>query len=105
VTRGAPGYLGDVRRAFTTRATPWFAVAAVLLVIALVVVHGEAAAMVAAAALFVFLGACLRALVLTLRDDDVAATTIRGPVGRTLGAIGADESRRRRGRRSRTPPR
>jgi hypothetical protein len=79
---------------------PWFAIAALLLVIALVAVHGTAAAMVAAAALFVFLGACLRALVLVLRDDDVAGTTIRGPVGRTLGAIGADEARRR-GRRRR----
>jgi hypothetical protein len=92
-------------RAFTTRAAPWFAVAAVLLVIALFVVHGTAAAMVAAAALFVFLAACLRALVLQLRDDDVAGMTIRGPVGRTLGAIGADGARRRRGRRSRTSPR
>jgi hypothetical protein len=89
-----------VRRAFTSRATPWFAIAAVLLVIALAALHGMAATMVAAAALFVFLGACLRALVLSLRDDDVAGSTIRGPVGRTLGAIGADDAARRRGRRA-----
>jgi hypothetical protein len=94
-----------VRTAFTTRATPWFALAALLLVIALAALHGVAATIVAAAALFVFLAASLRALVLQLRDDDVAGMTIRGPVGRTLGAIGADGARRRRGRRSRTSPR
>jgi hypothetical protein len=102
VTRAGPGYLCAVRKALTTRATPWFALAALLLVIALAALHGMAAAMVGAAALFVCLGACLRALVLTLRDDDVAGTTIRGPAGRTLGAIGADAARRRRGR---VPPR
>jgi hypothetical protein len=89
-------------RAFTTRAAPWFAVAAVLLVIALFVVHGTAAAMVAAAALFVFLAACLRALVLQLRDDPASGMTIRGPVGRTLGVMGADAAHKRRGRK---PPR
>ena len=61
--------------------------------------------MLAAAALFVCLAACLRALVLALRDDDVAATTIRSPVGRTLAAIGADDARKRRGRAASTSPR
>ena len=105
MTAGVPRYLSGVRRAFTTRATPWFAFAALLLVIALAALHGTASAIAGAAALFVFLGACFRALVLQLRDDDVAGMAIRGPAGRTLGAIGADAARRRRGRHARTPPR
>jgi hypothetical protein len=85
-----------------SRATPWFALAALLLAVALFALHGMAQSMVAAAALFTFLAACIRALVLTIRDDPESARTIRGPVGRTLGIMGADRSRRRR-RRERRP--
>jgi hypothetical protein len=92
-------------RAFTTRAAPWFDVAALLLVIAFFVLHGTAAGIVAAAALFVFLAACLRALVLQLRDDPAGGMTIRGPAGRTLGIMGADAAQKRRGRRAPTRPR
>ena len=90
-------------RMLRAHAWPWFALAAGLLVVALAALHGMTASIVAAAALFVFLGACLRGLVLTLRDNGVAATTLRGPQSRTLALIGSDEAARRRGRR--TPPR
>jgi hypothetical protein len=92
-------------RAFAIRAWPWFALAAVLLIVAVAVLHGTASAVDAAAALFVFLAACLRALVLQLRDDPGGATSIRGPAGRTLGLLGADAAARRRGRRARKPRR
>ena len=83
-----------------TRAAPWFGIAVVLAAVAVIALSGTAQAIVAAVAFFLFLGACIRALSLAVRDDDVSAGTIRGPAGRTLGIMGADHAARRRRRRT-----
>jgi hypothetical protein len=51
------------------------------------------------AALFVFLGACIRALVLSVRDDEVSSASIRDPTARVLAMMGADAATARRRRR------
>jgi len=52
-----------------TRRWPWFALSAVLWVLALVAFRGAAAGVVAFAALATFLGACLRGLAMDAAED------------------------------------
>jgi hypothetical protein len=51
------------------------------------------------AALFVFFGACIRALGLSVRDDEVSSASIRDPTARALAMMGADSATARRRRR------
>jgi hypothetical protein len=85
-----------------TRASPYFAVAAVLALVAVILLHGTASAVLLSLAFLTLLGACIRAASLAVRDDDISSATIRGPAGRTLGIMGADSrSAQRRRRRER----
>jgi hypothetical protein len=90
-----------------TRAGPWFAIALVLFVIAAAVLNGAARDVVESLAVFVLIGACIRAVALAVRDDDVSSGTVRGPAGRALGIMGAEsryaQRRRRRERESSEP--
>jgi hypothetical protein len=85
-----------------TRASPYFALAAVLALVAVILLHGMASAVLLSLAFLTLIGACIRAASLAVRDDDISSATIRGPAGRTLGIMGADSrsaQRRRRRRR------
>ena len=85
-----------------TRASPYFALAAVLALVAVILLHGMASAVLLSLAFLTLIGACIRAASLAVRDDDISSGTIRGPVGRTLGIMGADSrSAQRRSRRRR----
>jgi hypothetical protein len=70
--------------------TRYFVLAAVLALVAVVLLHGTASAVVESLACPIALGACIRAASLAVRDDDISSRTIRSPVGRTLGIMGAD---------------
>jgi hypothetical protein len=50
-------------------------------------------------ALLVFLGACIRGVVLAVRDDEVSSPSIRSPGARTLAILGSDLAAARRQRR------
>ena len=85
-----------------TRASPYFVLAAVLALVGVILLHSTASAVVGSLAFLTLIGACIRAASLAVRDDDISSGTIRGPVGRTLGIMGADSrsaQRRRRRRR------
>lgn len=85
-----------------TRASPYFVLAALLTLVAVILLHGTASAVLVSLAFLTLIGACIRAASLAVRDDDIGSATIRGPVGRTLGIMGADSrSARRRRRRKR----
>ena len=76
--------------------------AAVLALVAVVLLHGTASAVLLSVAVLTLVGACIRAASLAVRDDDVSSRTIRSPAGRTLGIMGAESrsaQRRRRRRR------
>jgi hypothetical protein len=96
----------DVRRhpdgaitALKRRASPYFILTALLALVAVVVVHGTASAVLESLAFLTFLGACIRAASLAVRDDDISSRTLRSPAGRTLGIIGADSRSAQRRRR------
>ena len=78
---------------------PWFAFAGLAFVLGVFVLTGGGQEVALLVALFVFLGACLRGLMLAVRDDEVSSATIRSPVGRTLASIGSDSAAARRRRR------
>lgn len=86
-------------RKLKTSSVPWFGLAALMFVLGVVVLAGAGQEVALLVALFVFLGACLRGLVLAVRDDDVSSASIRNPSARTMAAIGADSAETRRGRR------
>jgi hypothetical protein len=95
-------WLAAVITRLEARASPYFALAAVLALVAVILLHGTASAVLECLAFLTLLGACVRAASLAVRDDDVSSATIRGPAGRTLGIMGADSrsaQRRRRRRR------
>jgi hypothetical protein len=88
-----------------TRTLPWFVLAAVLAVFALVVLEGTAEAVAFVAAVGVMLGACIRSIGLAVRDDPVSASVLSrdGLIGGTssgLSSMTADEtSKQRRSKR------
>jgi hypothetical protein len=85
----------------TTRTYPWFALAAVVAVAGFVFVHGPAQGMVAAAAMFLFLGACIRGISLSVRDNPVSAKMLasRDLVHSALVSESSSSAQRRRGAR------
>lgn len=89
----------DRMRRWRTSAAPWFGVAVVVFVVALLVLRGTAENVTMAAGFAVLLGACMRAVALAVRDDDVSSSAIRGPAERVLGMMGADSPAARRRRR------
>jgi hypothetical protein len=82
-----------------TGAALWFTIAVVLFLVAAVVLRGTARDVVGTLAGFILIGACLRAVVLGVRDDEVSSSTVRSPAGRTLGIMGADSRYAQRLRR------
>ena len=88
-----------LRRKLRTSALPWFGLAGLAFVLGVFVLTGGGQEVALLVALFVFLGACLRGIVLAARDDEVSSATIRSPVGRTLTIIGSESAAARRRRR------
>jgi hypothetical protein len=88
-----------------TRTWPWFVLAALLLIVALAALSGTPQAVVGAAAVFVFLGACIRMVGLLVRDNEVGSKLVarRGLVGGVAGGFAgwmAEDSRVRRSRKA-----
>ena len=77
----------------------WFGIAGLLFVVGVAIRAGGVQEVDLLAALFVFLGACIRALVLSVRDDEVSSASIRDPTARVLAMMGADAATARRRRR------
>jgi hypothetical protein len=98
IFRPASGIIGGVIKALRTRAAPWFAIAAVLLVIGYVVHQGIPQSMLRAAAVFVFLGACIKLVGLMVRDNPVSAdmVTKRSIEAGVTGWMADDSARKRR---------
>jgi hypothetical protein len=86
-------------RKLKTSSVPWFGLAGLLFVVSVSVLTGGGQEVALLVALSVFVGACLRGLVLAVRDDDVSSASIRDPEARTLAIIGADSATARRQRR------
>lgn len=82
-----------------TSPVPWFGLAGVAFVLGVFVLAGAGQEVAMLVALFVFLGACVRGVVLAVRDDEVSSASIRGPGARTLAILGADAAAARRQRR------
>jgi hypothetical protein len=82
-----------------TSSVPWFGLAVFLFVLGLVL-GGGVGVIVGIVSFFVGLGACIRAVALAVRDDDVSSASIMcSPVERTMATIGADSAAARRRRR------
>jgi Na+/citrate or Na+/malate symporter len=83
-----------------TRALPWFVLAVLLAVAGFAFVDGSPRGMVEAAAMFVFLGACIRSVGLAVRDNPVSAQMLaqRDLVHSSLLSESASATRRRRAR-------
>jgi hypothetical protein len=84
-----------------TRTLPWFVLAAVLGVVAIVVLNGTAEAVLFVVAVGVMLGASIRYVGLAIRDDPVRRDILSrdGLMGGTasgLSSMTADESSKRR---------
>jgi hypothetical protein len=94
-----------MRTYLRNRTLPWFVLAAVLAVFALVVLDGTAEAVAFVAAVGVMIGACIRYIGLAVRDDPVSASVLSrdGLIGGTssgLSSMTADEtSKQRRSKR------
>jgi hypothetical protein len=86
-------------RKLKTSSVPWFGLAGLAFVLGVFVLAGVGQAVALLVALGAFLGACLRGLVLAVRDDEVGSASIRDPAARTMGVIGADSAAARRQRR------
>ena len=82
-----------------TISVPLFGLALVMFVLGVFVLAGGGQEIALLVALFVFLGACIRSLVLAVRDDEVSSASIRSPVARTLAILGSDFAAARRQRR------
>lgn len=87
-----------------TRTLPWFVLAGVLCVVALVALHGTAQAVAFALGVCVLLGASIRYIGLAVRDDPVRTRILSrdGLIGGTTGGLSsmsAGEKRLRRPRR------
>jgi hypothetical protein len=88
-----------VVRILRTRTAPWIALSAILVIVAVVVLHGEAQAIVGSAAFFVFLFACIRYVGLGVRDDSVRSDiATRWVTGVLLTEYSSARRRRRRAR-------
>ena len=86
-------------RKLQTSSAPWFGLAGLLFALGVLVLAGADQEVALLVALFVFLGACLRGLVLAVRDDAISSASIRSPGARTMAIIGADSAQARRQRR------
>ena len=82
-----------------TSSVPWFGLAGLVFVLGVFVLSDGGQEIALLVALFVFLGACIRGLVLAVRDDEVSSASIRSPGARTLAIVGADLAAARRQRR------
>ena len=87
-----------------TRTLPWFLLAGLLCVVALVLLHGTAQAVAFAVGVCVLLGASIRYIGLAVRDDPVRTGIVSrdgliGGVTSGLSSMSAGEKRRRRPRR------
>jgi len=82
-----------------TGSVPWFGIAGFLFVVGVAIRAAGVQEVALLAALFVFLGACIRALVLSVRDDEVSSASIRDHTARVLAMMGADSATARRRRR------
>ena len=82
-----------------TSSLPWFGVAVLLFVVGSVLT-ANAGTIVRIVAIFVALGACIRAVALSVLDDPVSSDTIFDPTARMMGWIRKDfvDERRRRDR-------
>jgi hypothetical protein len=103
--RGDAWGTGAAMRAYLkTRTLPWFLLAAVIGIVALLVLHGQARDFVCLAGLLVMLGAAIRYVGLAVRDDPVRTAIMSrdGLIGGVAGGIAsmsAEERARRRRRR------
>ena len=78
---------------------PWFGLAAFLFVLGSVL-GGGVGMIVGIVSVSVGLGACIRAVALAVRDDDVDSASITcSPVERTMATIGPESAAARRRRR------
>ena len=75
--------------------------AAVLGFVGVILLHGTASVVLECLAFLTLIGACIHAASLAVRDDAISSAAIRGPVGRTLGIMGADSRSAQRRRRRR----
>jgi hypothetical protein len=95
---------GAVISYLRTRTLPWFVLAAVLGLFALVVLDGTAEAIVFIVAFGVLLGASIRYIGLAVRDDPVSRDVVSrdgliGGVSSGISTMTAGESKRRRRKR------
>ena len=77
-----------VRTVLRTKGWPWFVIAAVLLFIGAVILHGTPQACFNSAAALTFLGACMRKVGLAVRDNDVAKDMVGRRGGGSAGYTG-----------------
>lgn len=82
--------------ALRTKVWPWFVLAALLLFVGAVLLHGTPQAVCNSAAAIVFLAACIRKVALATRDNDVAAQMVVGPASGYSGWLMARDAGRRR---------
>lgn len=86
-------------RKLKTSSLPWFGLAGLAFVVGVFVLAGGGQEVALLVGLFVFLAACLRGLVLAVRDDEVSSASFGSPVARTLAILGSDSAAARRRRR------
>ena len=81
-----------------TRTWPWFALAAVLLFVGVVILRGDARSVVESAAVLLLVAACIRALGLAVRDNPVGGemVTRRSIEAGVAGWMAEDSAKRRR---------
>jgi hypothetical protein len=77
-----------VRTVLRTKVWPWFVIAAVLLFIGAVILHGTPQACFNSAAALTFLGACMRKVGLAVRDNEVAKDMVGRRGGGSAGYTG-----------------
>jgi hypothetical protein len=75
-----------------TRVWPWFVLAIVVIVIGAAILHGTGKNVVISLGAFLFLGACIRAIGLAVRENEVSSLMIRR---QNLDGAAAAETRRR----------
>jgi hypothetical protein len=90
-------------RLLRTRTAPWFAADAVVLVLAVALLHGMTQSIAETAAIFGFLAVCMRYVGLAVRDDSTRSLMVarRG----LLGWMAAESSSGRRRRAASRRPR
>ena len=77
-----------VRTALRTKVWPWLLIAAVLLFVGAVLLHGTPQACFNSAAALTFLGACMPKVGLLVRDNDVAKAMVGRRGGGSAGYTG-----------------